>query len=40
MTEATLVSIGTLTAKIGEMVEVGPGPKGKRISVDVQEVTL
>ncbi len=40
MTEAALVSIGTLTAKIGEMVEVGSGPKGKRVSVDVPEVTL
>ena len=40
MTEATLVPKGTLTAKIGEMVEVGSGPKGKRVSVDVSEVTL
>ena len=40
MTEAELVSIGTLTAIIGEMVEVGSGPKGKRVSVDVPEVTL
>ena len=40
MTQATLIPMGTLTARIGEMVEVGDGPKGKRISVDVPEITL
>ncbi|MBJ67838.1 MAG: hypothetical protein CME28_07505 [Gemmatimonadetes bacterium] len=40
MTSATLVPMGTLTAQIGDMIEVGDGPKGKRISVDVPEITL
>ena len=40
MTSATLVPMATLTAQIGDMIEVGDGPKGKRISVDVPEITL
>ena len=31
MPKATLVPMGTITAQLGEMVEVGAGPKGTRL---------
>ena len=40
MPKATLVPMGTITAQIGEMVEVGAGPKGTRLIVDVPELRL
>ena len=40
MAKATLVSMGTITAKLGDMVEVGAGPKGTRLVVDVPEIKL
>lgn len=33
--EATLESVGTIKVQLGDMVEVGGGPKGTRIVVDV-----
>ena len=32
---ATLESVGTIQVKLGDMVEVGGGPKGTRVVVDV-----
>ena len=40
MPKATLVPMGTITAKLGDMVEVGAGPKGTRLVVDVPEIKL
>ena len=40
MPKATLVPMGTITAQLGEMVEVGAGPKGTRLIVDVPELRL
>ena len=33
--KATLESVGTIKVQLGDMVEVGGGPKGTRIVVDV-----
>ena len=40
MAHAELVPMGTLAAQLGDMLEVGAGPKGTRLVVDVPEVTL
>jgi len=32
--------MGTITAKLGDMVEIGAGPKGTRLVVDVPEMRL
>ena len=32
--------MGTITAQLGDMIEVGAGPKGPRLVVDVPEVKL
>ena len=38
MPKATLAPMGTITVKLGDMVEVGSGPKGTRLVVDVPEL--
>jgi hypothetical protein len=40
MANAELVPMGTITAQLGDMIEVGAGPKGARLVVDVPELTL
>ena len=40
MATATLVEIGRLDARLGDFVELGDGPKGVRMIVDVLEVTF
>ena len=40
MAKATLIPMGTLTAKIGDMIDVGEGPNGTRRVADVPEVKL
>ena len=40
MATAVLVEIGRLDARLGDFVELGDGPKGVRMIVDVLEVTL
>ena len=40
MPKATLAPMGTITVKLGDMVEVGAGPKGTRLVVDVPEIKL
>jgi hypothetical protein len=37
---AELVPMGTITAKIGDEIEVGNGPKGNRLTADVPEIKL
>ena len=37
---AELVEMGTITARLGQRVEVGSGPKGSRILVDVTSVEV
>ena len=40
MPKATLITMGTITAQRGDMIEVGAGPKGTRLVVDVPELKL
>ncbi len=40
MATAELIPMGTITAKIGDEVEVGNGPKGNRLVADVLEIKL
>ncbi|MGY9002146.1 MAG: DUF3237 family protein [Rhodospirillales bacterium] len=40
MATAELIPMGTITAKIGDEVEVGNGPKGNRLVADVPEIKL
>ena len=40
MAHAELVPMGTITAQLGDMIDVGAGPKGARLVVDVSEATL
>ncbi len=40
MPKATLIPMGIITAQLGDMIEVGAGPKGTRLVVDVTEVKL
>ena len=40
MPKATLIPMGTITAQLGDMIEVGAGPKGTRLVVDVPELKL
>ena len=40
MPKATLIPMGTITAQLGDMIEVGAGPKGTRLVVDVPEIKL
>ena len=40
MAHAQLVPMGTLVAQLGDMIDVGAGPKGSRLVVDVTEVTM
>ena len=37
---AELIPMGTITAKVGDEVEVGNGPKGNRLVADVPEIKL
>ena len=37
---AKLESVGTISIKLGDVIEVGDGPKGKRIVVDVLSLEL
>ena len=37
---AKLQSVGTISIKLGDVIEVGDGPKGKRIVVDVLSLDL
>ena len=37
---AELVSMGTITVQLGERIEVGSGPKGTRLVVDVESVEV
>ena len=40
MATADLVEMGLIDVKLGDFIEVGEGPKGTRLVVDVLEVTL
>ncbi len=40
MPKATLIPMGIITVQLGDMIEVGAGPKGTRLVVDVPEVKL
>ena len=40
MPKATLIPMGIISAQLGDMIEVGAGPKGTRLVVDVTEVKL
>ena len=40
MPKATLIQMGIISAQLGDMIEVGAGPKGTRLVVDVTEVKL
>ena len=40
MPKATLIPMGKMTAQLGAMIEVGVGPKGARLVVDVPELKL
>ena len=40
MAIADLVEMGLIDVKLGDFIEVGEGPKGTRLVVDVLEVTL
>ncbi len=40
MPKATLNPMGTMTVQLGAMIEVGAGPKGTRLVVDVPELKL
>ena len=35
---AELVSMGTITVQLGQRIEVGSGPKGTRLVVDVESI--
>ena len=37
---AELVSMGTITVQLGERIEVGSGPKGTRLVVDVESIEV
>ena len=37
---AELVPMGTITAQLGQRIEVGDGPKGTRLLVDVTSVEV
>ena len=37
---ATLVSMGTITAKLGDQIQLGPGPKSARLISDVVSVEV
>ena len=37
---AELLPMGTITAKLGQRIEVGDGPKGTRLLVDVTSVEV
>ena len=37
---AELVPMGTITARLGQRIEVGDGPKGTRLLVDVTSVEV
>ena len=37
---ASLVPVGTLTAQLGDQIELGPGPKGVRLISDVLSVEV
>ena len=40
MPKATLIPMGIISVQLGDMIEVGAGPKGTRLVVDVTEVKL
>ncbi|MFP6653102.1 MAG: DUF3237 family protein, partial [Dehalococcoidia bacterium] len=40
MATAELVEAGLIDVRLGDFIEVGEGPKGTRMVVDVTEVTL
>ena len=40
MPTAELVELGIINVKLGDFLEVGEGPKGTRLVVEVQEVSL
>ena len=37
---AELISMGTITVQLGERIEVGSGPKGTRLVVDVESIEV
>ena len=37
---AELVQMGTITVQLGERIDVGQGPKGRRLVVDVMSVNV
>ena len=37
---ASLVPMGTLTAQLGDQIELGSGPKGVRLIIDVVSVEV
>lgn len=40
MAKAALIPMGTITVQLGDMIEVGAGPKGTRLVVDVPELKV
>ena len=40
MPNATLIPMGKMTVQLGAMIEIGAGPKGTRLVVDVPELKL